>query len=131
MRHYTNLVISYIDKAKRLLEWNSEKLTNHSNLKLEDLNELFAEKFVVIANGRKYDADHRNYYEFLNKFRANITAISYQVQKYYDSGSTVFMPLVATVKRPDGKEEIFDAIMFVTFDSSGKIVHWQEVYVVR
>jgi hypothetical protein len=121
----------YIDRAKRLLEWNSEKLTNHSNLALEDLNELFAEQFVVIANEREYKADHRSYYEFLNKFRANITAISYQVQKFYPSGSTVFMPLVATVKRPNGKEEIFDAIMFVTFDSSGKIIHWQEVYAVR
>lgn len=121
----------YIDRAKRLLEWNSEKLTNHSNLKIEDLNELFAEQFVVIANERKYQADHQSYYEFLNKFRANITALSYQVQKYYDAGSTVFMPLVATVTRPDGKKEIFDAILFVTFNPSGKIIHWQEVYAVR
>ena len=121
----------FISQAKRLLEWNKQKLTCHSNLTIEDLDELFAQKFVVIANGREYDADHQNYYEFLNKFRSDIDSINYQVQEYFDAGSTVFMPLVATVKRIQGKEDIFDAILFVKFNDAGKIIHWQEVYSIR
>lgn len=121
----------FIDRAKRLLEWNKEKLTCHSQLTIEDLKELFASEFVVIANGRKYDANHQNYFEFLNQFRANIESIDYQVQDYFKSGSTVFMPLMATVKRSEGKVDIFDAILFVKFSDSGKIIHWQEVYSLR
>jgi hypothetical protein len=41
------------------------------------------------------------------------------------------MPLTATMKRCHGKEEIFDAIMLIKFNPSGKIVHWQEVYSLR
>jgi hypothetical protein len=43
-------------------------------------------------------------------------------------GSTVVMPLKATVKRLQGKVDVFDAIMLIKFDNLGKIVHWQEVY---
>lgn len=122
---------SVIAKGKRLLEWNKEKLTARSNLKIEDLKELFAPEFVVIANGRKYDANHQNYYEFLNNFRSDIDTIDYQVQEYLKTESTVIMPLKAVVKRLQGKEDVFDAILLVKFNDLGKIVHWQEVYSIR
>ena len=41
------------------------------------------------------------------------------------------MPLTAAVQRLQGKKDIFDAILLVKFDDSGKIIHWQEVYVQR
>jgi hypothetical protein len=115
-------------KGKRLLEWNKEKLTSQSELSVDDLKEFFAPEFVVIANGRKYDANYQNYYEFLNKFRSDIDTIDYDVQEYLNMGSTVVMPLKATVKRLQGVEDIFDAIMLIKFNDLGKIVHWQEVY---
>lgn len=121
----------FISQAKRLLEWNRQKLTSHSDLTIEDLNELFAKKFTIIANGREYQADHRSYHEFLNKFRSNIDSITYRVQDYVNAGSSVFMPLVATVKRLEGNEEVFDAILLLKFDDLGKIIHWQEVYVIH
>lgn len=43
-------------------------------------------------------------------------------------GSTVVMPLKVTVKRLQGKVDVFDAIMLIKFNDLGKIVHWQEVY---
>lgn len=121
----------FVDRAKRLLEWNKEKLTIHSNLKIGDIAELFAPEFVVMANGRKYDANHQTYFEFLNKFRSEIAEINYDVQEYIQDGATIVMPLKATVKRPNGQEDLFDAIMLIKFDPSGKIVHWQEVYTIR
>lgn len=121
----------FISRGKRLLEWNNEKLTSRSNLCINDLKELFAPEFVVIANGRQYDANYQNYYEFLNKFRSDIDTIDYEVQEYLNMESTIVMPLKATVKRLQGQEDIFDAILFVKFDELGKIVHWQEIYSVR
>lgn len=121
----------YISKAKRLLEWNKEKLTSRSNLSVNDIRELFAPEFVVMANGRKYDANYQNYYEFLNKFRSDIDTIDYEVQEYLNMESTVVMPLKATVKRLQGKVDVFDAIMLIKFNNLGKIVHWQEVYSIR
>ena len=121
----------YISKGKRLLEWNKEKLTSMSNLSVDDIKELFAPEFVVMANGRKYDANYQNYYEFLNKFRADIATIDYEVQEYLSMGSTVIMPLKATVNRLQGKLDIFDAIMLIKFNDLGKIVHWEEVYSIR
>jgi hypothetical protein len=122
---------SMIAKGKRLLEWNKEKLTNQSHLRIEDLNELFAPEFIVIANGRQYNANHQNYYEFLNQFRSDIETIDYQVQEYINEGATVIMPLKAIVKRLQGKEDVFDAILLIKFNDSGKIIHWQEVYALR
>jgi len=49
----------FVVKAKRLLEWNREKLTSQSKLRIEDLKELFSPDFVVIANGRRYDANYQ------------------------------------------------------------------------
>jgi predicted ATPase len=121
----------FIAKAKRLLEWNREKLTSHSNLKMEDLKELFAPEFVVRANGRQYDTNYKSYYAFLNQFRSDIDSIEYQIQEYIQSGSTVMMPLTAKVRRLQGKEDVFDAILLLKFDDSRKIVHWQEVYSMR
>ena len=54
----------YISKGKRLLEWNKEKLTSQSKLSVNDIEELFAPEFVVMANGRKYDTNYQGYYEF-------------------------------------------------------------------
>ena len=113
------------------MEWNQQHLTYHSHLTIEDISELFAQNFVVIANGREYEADHQNYYEFLNRFRSDIDSIDYQIQEYFHTDTTVFMPLVATVKRLQGKQEIFDAILFLKFNEAGKIIHWQEVYAMR
>lgn len=121
----------FITKGKRLLEWNKEKLTSRSNLNIEDLKELFAPEFVVIANGRRYDANYQNYYEFLNGFRSDIDTIDYQVQEYLNMESTIVIPLKAIIKRLHEKEDIFDAIMLIKFNDSGKIVHWQEVYSIR
>ncbi len=121
----------FIYQAQRLLEWNKQKLTSRSHLTIEDIDELFAPQFVVIANGRKYDANHQNYYEFLNQFRSTIDTIDYQVQGYFEAGKTVFMPLVATVKRLQGNQDTFDAVLFIQFNDSGKIIHWQEVYSIR
>jgi len=115
-------------KAKRLLEWNREKLTSQSNLRIQDLDELFASEFVVIANERKYEANHQSYFDFLNDFRSNIKSLEYRVQETIQAGSAVVMPLTATVIQLSGKEDIFDAIMLIKFNEHGKIVHWQEVY---
>lgn len=118
----------FVTRSKRLLEWNKEKLTRDSKLDVEDLKDLFAPEFVVIANERRYEANHQNYYEFLNKFRSDIKTIDYQVQEYIHMGSTVVMPLKATVRRSQGKEDMFDAILLIKFNELGKIIHWQEVY---
>ncbi|MCP5506778.1 MAG: AAA family ATPase [Chlamydiales bacterium] len=121
----------FIARAKRLLEWNKEKLTSQSTLSIKDIEELFAPKFVVMANGRKYDANYESYYQFLNKFRSNIANIDYNVQEYVTMESTVVMPLTAKVRRTEGKEDLFDAIMLIKFNDAGKIIHWQEVYSIR
>lgn len=121
----------YISKGKRLLEWNKEKLTSQSDLSVNDIKELFAPEFVVMANGRIYDANYQNYYEFLNKFRSDIYSLEYEVQEYLNMESTVVMPLKAKVKRLQGKVDVFDAIMLIKFNELGKIVHWQEVYSIR
>lgn len=121
----------FIAKAKRLLEWNKEKLTSQSDLKIEDLEELFAPEFVVIANGRNYEANYQNYYAFLNTFRSTIATIDYHVQEYFTTDSTVIMPLKAIIKRVQGKEDVFHAILMIKLNDFGKIIHWQEVYSIQ
>ena len=118
----------FISRGKRLLEWNKEKLTSRSDLSINDLKELFAPEFVVRTNERKYDANYQNYYEFLNKFRSEIDTLDYEVQEYLNMESNVVIPVKTTVKRLQGKVDIFNAILLIKFNDSGKIVQWQEVY---
>lgn len=120
-----------VDRGKQLLAWNKEKLTCKSDLHISDLKDLFAPEFIVIANGRKYFANYENYYEFLNKFRADIDSIDYEVQEYIHAGSAVIMPLTATVLRTQGQKDVFAAILLIKFNELGKIIHWQEVYALR
>ena len=41
------------------------------------------------------------------------------------------MSLTAKVKRSEGQEDLFDAIMLIKFNDAGKIIRWQEVYSIR
>lgn len=116
------------ERAKRLLDWNRQKLTSHSTLAIDDLEELFAPEFVAIANGRRYEANYQSYFEFLNRFRSTIASIDYQVQEYISCPSAAIMPLKAAVERLNGEVEIFNAILLLKFNDSGKIILWQEVY---
>lgn len=120
--------ISGNEGGKRLLEWNREKLTSQSILNIRDIEELFAPEFVVIANGRKYDANYQNYFEFLQSFRSTIETIDYEVQEYINTESGVVMPLKATIKRLNGTIETYSVILLLKLNNSGKITHWQEVY---
>lgn len=121
----------FVTQAQRLLEWNQKKLTSQADLKIEDLGELFAAEFVVIANGRSYEANYQNYYEFLNKFRTDIQSINYQVHEFINAEATVIMPLTAFVKRVQGNEDVYNAILLLKYNTAGKIIHWQEVYALR
>jgi hypothetical protein len=115
-------------RAKKLLEWNRQKLTQSSTLSKSDIGELFASKFLVKANERTYSANHDNYFDFLERFRANIKTLEYEVQEYICCADAVTIPLVAIVTRLDGEKDIFDVIMLVKYNEAGKIIHWQEVY---
>lgn len=118
----------FIAQAKRLLAWNKEKLTYQSNLSIKDIEKLFAPTFTVIANGRIYEANYESYYEFLNRFRSDIVNIDYTVREYINDGLTVVMPLIAKIKRIQEKKDLFNAILLIKFNDSGKILHWEEVY---
>ena len=67
----------YVGLVKCLFEWNQNNLVKEADLQKEELSNFFATKFLVNANGRKYDGNHNNYFEFLNQFRSTIHSISY------------------------------------------------------
>ena|SRR5579863_687752 len=118
-----------IEKAKALFEWNKQNLVSNSRLKKEEIARFFATDFRVEANGRSYEANHDNYYDFLNQFRANIRSIAYELKEFIESKSIIVIPLSAYIIRVNGQEEHFEAILILKFDERGKIVLWHEVYV--
>ena len=115
--------------AKQLLEWNKVNLISSSDIKKNDLSELFAKKFTVIANGRTYDACFDNYIEFLNQFKANIKSIDYHVYEFHQTHDAIIMPMTAHVTRLSGVVQNYEAILILKFDDKGKIKLWQEVYI--
>jgi hypothetical protein len=68
-----------LELAHSLLDWNRKHLKAEVTLSESLIAERFALQFVVEANGRRHDANHRNYLEFLNGFKGNIAAIDYTV----------------------------------------------------
>ena len=117
-----------IKLVKKLLKWNKKHLTNRSELTKNDISLIFAPQFVIKANGKIYDGNYNNYFEFLNQFRQTIQSLDYEVQEFIEGSDKIALPLKAMITRTDGGQEIIDAIMVIGFDSDGKINHWQEVY---
>jgi len=115
--------------AKKLFVWNSKKLTHDANLNKSEIGDFFAESFLVIANGRTYDANHDNYFEFLNEFRSSIESISYKFGEFIVDRSHVVVPKKAKVVRTDGSVDNFEVILILKFDQNDKIILWHEVYV--
>jgi len=114
--------------AKQLLEWNKVNLVSSSNIQKNDLLELFAKNFTVIANGRTYDANFDNYVEFLDQFKANIKSIDYDIYEFHQTHDAIIMPMTAHITRLSGVLQNYEAILILKFDEASKITLWQEVY---
>lgn len=115
--------------AKELLEWNKHYLTSHSDLTKEKIAEKFADNFTVIANGKTYQANYDNYFDFLNSFRSSIKSIDYEFDEFITDENQVVIPMTANIVRVDESHEQFVAILILKFNSAGKVVLWKEVYV--
>ncbi len=120
---------NYLELAKRLFDWNKINLTNQANLQKVELGNYFAPNFIVKANGREYNGNYDNYYDFLNQFRLTIETISYSIGEEIIQNRRIALPLKVQIKRTSGKQESFDAILILQFDESDKICLWHEVYI--
>lgn len=114
-----------VEVAKSLFVWNSKNLVKSADLKKVEIGKYFAEHFLVKANGRNYEANHENYFVFLNQFRETIQSISYRFEDFVVEGLSVVIPMTAHIVRLDGTSEYFEAILLLKY----KIILWHEVYV--
>lgn len=123
--------MSNIETTKKLLRWNKENLNCDADLKKSDISCFFADKFQVKANGRVYDANYDNYFEFLNDFRANIKSLDHDIHEFIDAGDYVILASSAQVTRTDNSVDNFETALILKFDHAGKIVLWYETYAVK
>jgi hypothetical protein len=121
--------MEYTPVVRKLFEWNAKNLVHQAPLKKAEIGDYFADQFLVIANGKRYEANHDNYFEFLNEFRSTISKISYEFDAMIADGPRVAIPLKAHIVRIDALVENFEAILILTFNPHGKIILWHEVYV--
>jgi hypothetical protein len=121
--------MQHVEIAEKLLRWNTKNLVAQAALKKSEIGNFFAEIFQVKANGRNYDANYDNYFEFLNQFRSTIRSIDYDLQDFIVDKTNVVIPLTAHIIRVDGRAEDFEAILILQFNKNNKIVLWHEVYV--
>ena len=89
---------------------------------------LFLIPFLVIANGKRYEANYDNYFDFLNQFRSTIHTISYKLGDFITDKTNVVIPLAAQIVRTNNAIENFEAILILKFDENCKIILWHEVY---
>jgi hypothetical protein len=115
--------------ANNLLNWNKKFLVSGSIIKKSDIANLFADEFIVKANGRTYEANYDNYLEFLYKFKSDIASISYDIQNEIEGADYITLPLTAYITRTNGTKEVFEAILILQYNFAGKIILWHEVYV--
>ena len=114
--------------ALDLLDWNRRHLTHASELTEELIAQRFASSFEVRANGRTYQANHANYKDFLNGFRQSIVSINYKVHKLVVDAESAVIAMNANVTRSNGPVEQFEAMLLLSFDQSGLVKLWHEVY---
>lgn len=115
--------------ARKLLGWNAKNLIASAHLRKSEIGIFFAEAFEVRANGRVYEANEANYFDFLNHFRSTIQSIGYHCFDFISEKNSVAIPLTAHIVRTNGSEETFEAILILKFDLQDKIILWHEVYV--
>lgn len=120
--------MSNLETAKKLLEWNAANLNAEAKWTAEDLATYFAQNFIVLANGRCYEANYQNYADFLNKMRATLKSIQYKCHDFISNQECVVIPLMATLTHITQLHEQYEAILILKFDTMGKIILWQEVY---
>jgi len=118
-------------RAQALIKWNDENLLASANLKKEDLTLYFADNFEVKANGRYHQANHDNYYEFLNQFRANIKSLHHEFHEQIENGSTVANVMTTTLTQTDETQKIFEVMLLLKFDEQSKVILWYEIYTER
>lgn len=121
--------MSNLETAKKLLAWNTINLNVEANWKAKDLEAFFAQNFIVLANGRRYEANYDNYTDFLNKMRSTLKSIQYKCHDYIISHDSVVIPLRATLTNIHQISEQYEAILILKFDPLGKIILWQEIYI--
>lgn len=114
--------------ALGLLDWNRHHLTHDAVLNEAAIGTKFAPSFTVRANGRVHPADHAAYLAFLNGFRATIAAIDYEVRQVVAADASAVLAMTATVRRLDGQVDRFEAMLLLTFDSDGRVLLWDEIY---
>lgn len=122
--HYRNL-------ALKLFKWNEKNLISEATLYKSEISSLFAENFLVKANGKNYPANYDNYYDFLNQFRATIKKITYDFDEMLESPAhnSITIPLTAYITRIDNTQQKYAAILILKYDEEGKIILWHETYV--
>lgn len=114
--------------ARDLLDWNRRHLLHDAPLTETAIGEKFAAAFTVCANGRVHPANHANYLEFLNGFRATIASIDYEIHRTVTEQDSTVLAMTATVSRIDGSVDRFEAMLLLTFDADGLVTLWHEVY---
>lgn len=120
--------IKHIEIVEELFRWNAKNLVQSAHLKKSDLQQYFADFFLVIANGKTYEANHDNYLEFLNQFRLTIQSIRYDFGDFIADQVSVALPLKAQIVRTNGSVENFEAILILKFNDRNRIILWHEVY---
>lgn len=120
--------MTYTQIARKLFEWISKNLVHDSHLKKTDIGHFFADHFLVIANGKKYDANHDNYFEFLQSFRASIRKISHDLGEVVEDVRSVAIPMKARIVRTNETVENYEAILILKFNEQNKIILWHEIY---
>lgn len=120
--------MKYLEIVKRLFKWNQKNLVREADLKKSDIGLFFAENFQVRANGRTYQANHDNYFEFLNQFRSTISSIDYHFDGFVVDKFAVAIPMQANIVRIEGVRESFEAILILKFDQDDRIILWHELY---
>ncbi len=120
--------MQHVETAQKLLQWNAKNLVASADLKKSEIGHYFADTFLVLANGRRHEANQENYFDFLNAFRASIRTIRYELGDFVTDRMSVVIPMKAHIVRTDGSIENFEAILILKFNRDGKIVLWQELY---
>jgi|ERR1700722_14441323 len=120
--------MQHTEIARKLFQWNTKNLVCDAHLKKSEISDYFADIFLIMANGKSYDANLDSYFEFLNVFRSTIRAISYEFDDFIADKLNVVVPMKARITRVDDSIENFEAILILKFNQNDKIVLWHELY---
>lgn len=117
-----------IKLVQDLLKWVELNLKNEREFTENDIENYFAESFVINTNGRIVTANPLTYKKYLYQLKKRLGRVRYTVEELFEADQSVVAVFIIHLDFLEKTSHHLRAISIFKFNDQDKIVEWLEVF---